>query len=444
MSSSMPPDEPRDVLNMARASKNPLHALTPPEPDAETLARIWRAVEPQLTPTPEQRVVRDLRAVPLREPDAATLNRIWHKTAREMRAPQKRALVPLALRHAAAFVAIVAVLLISVNALSAHALPGDPLYSAKRFGENVRVVFTRSDAERAQFALERADARLAEARKLAAQNASPALLRQTIAEAVNELNFAAPFVPSQEILNRREQLSNVSHQSGAVPDLIETPTPFVSPTILATATRVPATATPRSSATPLPTQRVNTATATFVSTASPLPTLVPTLVSTPPPRILTESPTPLTLPTQVATHTPAVSVPTLPLNATGTPNTPNPPTLPTNTPVVPTSIIPTVNAPTDSIPTVSVPTVSVPTVPVPTVPQPTAVVPTVSAPTVSVPTLPPPTVPVPTAPNPTAPVPTVAVPTNPPPTVPTPTGAIPTVPLPTLPLPTLPLPNAKR
>lgn len=399
MSNSMPPDEARDVSLKARASENPLHALMPPEPDGETLARIWHAVEPQLTPTSEQRLAAELRAVTLPEPDSATLNRIWLKTARELREPQRRALAPFALRYAAIVAALVLFLIVSVNGLSASALPGSPLYGVKRFGEVAREVFAWNDAARAQLALERADARLDEARKLIAQNAPPALVRQTLMDAIQEVNVAAPFVAPHEIENRQQQLSTIVRESGipfpdAAQDLIQTPTPFVSPTSIASATRA------RSTATPTPTRGANTATATlpadatFVVTALPSQTFVPTLGFTPTwTRSITNSLTPPSqTPTGVNTPTPLVAIPTLPINATGTANTPNATALPTD----PSTI------PTDTIPTIAPPTIAPPTIPPPTIPPPTIVPPTIVPPTLPLPTIPPPTLPLPTVPLPIA------------------------------------------
>lgn len=69
---------------------------------------------------------------------------------------------------------------VSLVASSASALPGDMLYPVKRTVESVESTLHRSDSNRGAFQLAQASERLAEARKLSAENASPQLITEAL------------------------------------------------------------------------------------------------------------------------------------------------------------------------------------------------------------------------------------------------------------------------
>lgn len=69
---------------------------------------------------------------------------------------------------------------VSLVASSASALPGDLLYPVKRTAESVEMNLHRSDSSRGAFQLAQATERLAEARQLSAQNASPTLIAKAL------------------------------------------------------------------------------------------------------------------------------------------------------------------------------------------------------------------------------------------------------------------------
>lgn len=69
---------------------------------------------------------------------------------------------------------------VSLVASSASALPGDMLYPVKRTVESVELNLHRSDSNRGAFQLAQASERLAEARKLSAESASPELITEAL------------------------------------------------------------------------------------------------------------------------------------------------------------------------------------------------------------------------------------------------------------------------
>lgn len=463
------PESPRALQDEPRAAKNPLHALTPPEPDDATLARVWQAVEPQLTLTPEQRVARRLDAVSLAEPDRATLNRVWGKTARQLRERRPR-VIPVIWQSAASVTLVLFIVLLSVNALAASALPGDPLYGIKRAGEQARASLATNDTARAQFELSLADVRLDEARALVDRRAATALVAQALAEAKENLDAATPFVPPNEIGARLQRLDSFVEQ---IPEPYRNETQIFVPTATVAPTLPPATpllATPQiPSATAVATlTRAPTSPSTAASTTV-VPTSNPTVTPTGTGTALVDSETPTHAPTDVPpgvipsstivpTTTPILSVPTSPGRGTAVPSTPGVPAPPIETPILPiqtlpiptlpiptlplpTVQVPTFAAPTAQLPTLQIPTPVIPTLPLPTLPKPTLVIPTLPVPTLAIPTVAVPTVRVPTALLPTLPLPTQSKPTPKPTRTPRPTSGVPTLPLATLPLPTLVLPT---
>lgn len=69
---------------------------------------------------------------------------------------------------------------VSLVASSASALPGEMLYPVKRTVESVELTLHRGDSNRGAFQLAQASERLAEARKLSAEDASPALITKAL------------------------------------------------------------------------------------------------------------------------------------------------------------------------------------------------------------------------------------------------------------------------
>lgn len=397
MPGTMPPREPTDthprVKEPTQTNPLPIHdrnllsAYAPPDVTEETLERIWQRVrrEIQTPDAPSARPVRNLLPVPVR------------------------------VGLAAAIVLVLA--LVTANSLAAQALPGSPLYLIKQGSENLRWVFALTTANRAQLALELADARSEEAARLVAQGGPPAVVAETLTQEWSLLAFAASFAPgaAQERVQRSAEMIARWNDSYRLPaqqaiPTWRTDTPPPTPTLPAAIPLTVPLTTPVTTQEPSAAPTELRATPTTGITA---PTSIASVTAAPAPRATftrAASPLPISTRTPLPQPTPSSVIQTLaPIQPTVTSSIVSPPTL--------------APPPTPPAPTVPLPTAKLPTVP----PPPTLPLPPTSVP----PTLPPPpTVPIPTLPPATVP---------PPPTVPLPTVLPPTLPVPTLPRPpTLP------
>ncbi len=360
---SRPPGrEPAPDTALAEVTRR-LRRLQPGEPDASTRERVWRRIRPHVDESPAAMVAARLKSLSPPDPSAAVSDRVWDRLQAEIKVDkrQRRPVIapPLPVRRAAAgarrlhpglavAAMVVIVTLTAVTSVAQAALPGTPLYPVKRGWEAAQWALTLSPERRAELALFLADRRHAEAESLVAQGQDPALVAQTLAAALANLDYAADYLPAGEVAPYLNALQADARQwpdryegPAAVLDLLATATPAdviltatVAPTgdLLATvagptptpaltlppvatvlpvltATPVPPTAGPTQSQ-PAPTQSAPTATPTPLL-GLPLPTLLlPTLGL--PPLFPTATPTPQGA-TPPPTRTPIIVLPTLPI-----------------------------------------------------------------------------------------------------------------------------------
>jgi hypothetical protein len=120
-----------------------------------------------------QRLADRLRTVTPVDPGPAGRIRAWNLvsaslTVRPAAAPRPRAWPSL--RLAGALAGAVAVLVLGAVTAAAQSLPNSPLYSVKRFDENVRAALTVGTTARFDYRLELADTRLVEAQAMIEQD----------------------------------------------------------------------------------------------------------------------------------------------------------------------------------------------------------------------------------------------------------------------------------
>lgn len=396
------------------------------------MERVWESVAAQLDPSPEQRILAQLQQIALPEPDSTISQRVWEHSSRKIRDEQNssRSINVLLMPARAAVVLLIAAMLVlvSVNALAAQALPGSALYPFKITAENLRWALTWSEANRAQLAIQLAEGRRREAAQLVLQGAAPSLVAQTVRDGLARLEYASSYLPREVILNEVEHFEDLTNGGG---ELYRVPTEQVINDFLTGIVPAPETPTPPSLQ---PTPSAPSASVT----PSPLPTNTGAPTAPPP---LTPPATPSVIrgvtvaPTKEPFSKTGMPIATLIPQATPT-VVPNPTTILATKTLVPTLPIqiPTLVPPRPTnalvVPTIAVPNV-VPTVadtlPPPTLPPRIPLPPTVAK-------LPPlPTV------VPPPPAPTAAKPPSPPTVAPLP-------PLPTIappPLPTVAIPKPK-
>lgn len=219
-------------------------------------------------------------------------------------------------------------------AASADDLPGDPLYSLKRFWESVVVVIASVTGQLEEVWLHLAETRLHEVQAAVSSGtlASPGLLVDWQAATQNAVAYAAPGAPAlvtylQAAYSAVEDPAMRWPEGGLKTGLLAVIEPALA------AQGVPPLLSPQAQPTPTATPTVPAPTATLVPTVTPPPTLVPTATATP----LTPTATaaPLIPATPTRTPTPTIT-PTPTATATSTPRdvpTFAPPTL-TATPVI--------------------------------------------------------------------------------------------------------------